>query len=198
MGQTHVLYRFYSATGQLLYVGITMNPPQRFKSHRKTKEWCEMVSGITVENYSSREELTQAERRAIQVEHPLHNVVHAKAAVAQRQPDPETPMQVVASNTGVAQMPVPPASAAISSLFDYGRSEWRHTRYGYLTEEMYQKRRAAERAKHQARADCTLCDSSGYRRNGYLCDHIDHSDDHPLAAAFSRLKLQGAQSGGSR
>lgn len=72
----HVLYRFYSATGQLLYVGITMSPPDRFKSHRKTKEWWESVSGITVESYDSRDDLVRAERRAIQVERPLHNVVH--------------------------------------------------------------------------------------------------------------------------
>ncbi len=72
----HVLYRFYSATGQLLYVGITMNPPRRFKNHRDSKSWWDQVSGITVENYASRSELEQAERRAIQVERPLHNVVH--------------------------------------------------------------------------------------------------------------------------
>jgi predicted GIY-YIG superfamily endonuclease len=72
----HVLYRFYSATGQLLYVGITMNPPQRFKNHRESKVWWDQVSGITVETYGRRSELEQAERRAIQVEKPLHNVAH--------------------------------------------------------------------------------------------------------------------------
>lgn len=76
MTGTHVLYRFYSATGQLLYVGITMSPPDRFKSHRDTKAWWAEVAGITVENYESRGDLEKAERRAIQVERPLHNVVH--------------------------------------------------------------------------------------------------------------------------
>lgn len=76
MADTHVLYRFYSATGQLLYVGITMSPPDRFKSHRDTKEWWAEVAGITVENYDSRGDLEKAERRAIQVERPLYNVVH--------------------------------------------------------------------------------------------------------------------------
>lgn len=43
----HVLYRFYGATGQLLYVGITMNPVQRFRSHRGTKDWwCEHYQGL--------------------------------------------------------------------------------------------------------------------------------------------------------
>lgn len=72
----HVLYRFYSATGQLLYVGITMNPPQRFKSHQDDKGWWEQVSGISVETYENRADLARAERRAIQVERPRYNVVH--------------------------------------------------------------------------------------------------------------------------
>jgi len=76
---THVLYRFYSATGQLLYVGITMNPPERFKGHRDQKDWWDRVSGITVETYSSREELQRAERRAIQVEHPQYNIIHNRS-----------------------------------------------------------------------------------------------------------------------
>lgn len=75
-GNPHVLYRFFSATGQLLYVGITMNPPQRFKAHGKSKEWWDQVRGITVETYPSREHLLRAERRAIQVERPFHNVTH--------------------------------------------------------------------------------------------------------------------------
>jgi predicted GIY-YIG superfamily endonuclease len=77
--QAHVLYRFYSATGQLLYVGITMNPPKRFKNHRDGKEWWSAVSGITVETYNTRDELEKAERRAIQVERPLHNIAHNDA-----------------------------------------------------------------------------------------------------------------------
>ncbi|MBX7450389.1 GIY-YIG nuclease family protein [Mycolicibacterium sp. 3033] len=45
----HVLYRFYSPTGKLLYVGITMNPSQRFNAHRKSKDWWDEVAGITIE-----------------------------------------------------------------------------------------------------------------------------------------------------
>jgi predicted GIY-YIG superfamily endonuclease len=71
----NVLYRFYSSTGQLLYTGITMNPPARFASHRE-KDWWTMVSGITVEHYDDRDQLIKAERRAIQIEHPVYNVVH--------------------------------------------------------------------------------------------------------------------------
>lgn len=72
----NVLYRFYSKTGQLLYVGITMNPPQRFRDHRDSKEWWDQVAGITVESYDTRKDLAEAEKRAIRVERPQHNIVH--------------------------------------------------------------------------------------------------------------------------
>lgn len=76
MSEQNVLYRFFNATGQLLYVGITMNPPQRFKAHQNDKHWWSEVVGITVERYVSREELAAAERRAIRVERPQHNVIY--------------------------------------------------------------------------------------------------------------------------
>lgn len=188
MARTHVLYRFYSATGQLLYIGITMNPPERFKSHRDSKEWWKLVSGITVENYLSREELAQAERRAIQVEHPLHNVVHAKPATIPQRELVEPP----------AQEPAHSPLDLLGSLF--GR-KCRETRYGYVSEEEYERRRAEGRAKEQGRRDCPLCDVSGYRPNGYLCDHIDHNGDSRLAAARRRAqkeRLQVVQGGGTK
>lgn len=73
---SHVLYRFYSKTGQLLYVGITTNPPQRFKAHGREKDWWGQVAGITCESYDNRNDLLSAERRAIQVERPEHNIIH--------------------------------------------------------------------------------------------------------------------------
>ena len=76
MSEQNFLYRFFNATGQLLYVGITMNPPQRFKAHQSEKDWWTEVSGITVESYASRSELAAAERRAIHVERPAYNVIY--------------------------------------------------------------------------------------------------------------------------
>lgn len=72
----HVLYRFYSATDELLYIGITNRPPDRFKCHQDSKEWWATVSRIEIENYSSREELAAAERKAIRSENPKFNVQH--------------------------------------------------------------------------------------------------------------------------
>lgn len=72
---THALYRFYDAAGDLLYVGITLNPDERWKKHRK-KPWWHTVASIRLETYLDRESVLAAEREAIITEHPVHNVVH--------------------------------------------------------------------------------------------------------------------------
>lgn len=167
----HVLYRFYSATGQLLYVGITMNPPQRFKAHRDSKDWWPEVAGISIEHYASRTDLANAERRAIQVERPLHNVVHTKKRPLPKPPAPE-PRQFEIDDD-ISALFRPPEPVSFDSLF--GRERYRDTRFGYVTDEQYQECVAAERVKAEARADCSLCDSSGYRPNMRVCDHVDRS-----------------------
>ena len=146
---THVLYRFYSATGQLLYVGITANPPTRFKAHRSTKEWWTQVVGITLENYSTREDLANAERRAIQVERPLHNIVHAKRETTNVIRDPElepTDDGPALTDEDLAELFADTAS--VSNLLPglFGRS-CRDTRYGYVTAEEYERRAEQDRAR---------------------------------------------------
>lgn len=74
--QAHALYRFYSKTGQLLYVGITNNPGARFQQHQKSKPWWHDVAGISVEKHSTRTDALAAEERAIRVERPLKNITH--------------------------------------------------------------------------------------------------------------------------
>jgi hypothetical protein len=73
---TNVLYRFYGAADQLLYIGITNKPPARFAQHRSDKEWWAMVSQITMETYPNRKALQDAERLAIQTEGPAYNKMH--------------------------------------------------------------------------------------------------------------------------
>ncbi|WP_094359955.1 GIY-YIG nuclease family protein [Mycobacterium marinum] len=72
----HTLYRFYSITGQLLYIGITMNAPARFNQHKAEKSWWHEVAGISMEVHETRSDVEKAERRAIKVERPLHNIAH--------------------------------------------------------------------------------------------------------------------------
>ena len=73
---THVLYRFYDANSVLLYIGITRNPPARFKGHATEKAWWDMVAHIKMQNFDSRDELSEAERHAIITEVPRYNVTH--------------------------------------------------------------------------------------------------------------------------
>lgn len=74
--QHHALYRFYDASGELLYVGITADLGARWKAHSKDKPWWAEVATCRVQHFGSRQEVLQAERDAIVRERPLHNVVH--------------------------------------------------------------------------------------------------------------------------
>jgi hypothetical protein len=73
----HVLYRFFDQNGRLLYIGITCNPGARFNSHRLSKTWWNEIASITLERFSTRNELMAAERSAILSELPLHNIAGA-------------------------------------------------------------------------------------------------------------------------
>lgn len=70
----HILYRFYTAEDDLLYVGITCNPAGRFREHRGSKDWWYLVSRIELEHLDSRIALMAAERRAVAAENPIFNV----------------------------------------------------------------------------------------------------------------------------
>jgi len=67
------LYRFFSDSGQLLYVGISFSAAERFAQHRDGSGFWPEVKTIQLENYASRELALAAESRAIWLEKPLHN-----------------------------------------------------------------------------------------------------------------------------
>lgn len=71
----HALYRFYSDSGELLYVGTSGDFGRRFPAHAQ-KIWFLQVRGITLEWYATEDDALKAERRAIHVEHPRYNVQH--------------------------------------------------------------------------------------------------------------------------
>jgi len=198
MAESHVLYRFYTATGQLLYVGITMNPAQRFKAHKGTKDWWGDVAGITIEHYETREDLAKAEWRAIQVERPMHNVVHTKKKKPKPDPwpDPPEPPDPAFSDEPAAlqttdeeiknlfNMSADPVFN-FASLFSTGRRE---TCYGWVTDEEYKKYAAVDKARWDAIRECPFCDNQGYR-NMYVCNHVDNS---PKDQTHLRLGPGGA------
>lgn len=74
----HVLYRFFNADGDLLYVGMTKNPGQRLAGHSSNQSWWREVANVTMEHCDTRAALKRAERDAIRNESPKYNVVHNK------------------------------------------------------------------------------------------------------------------------
>lgn len=74
-----VLYRMFAADGRLLYVGQSINPGLRFRTHRRKQSWWRDVVTITLTHYEDAEELTRAETEAIRTENPVHNVLRPGA-----------------------------------------------------------------------------------------------------------------------
>jgi hypothetical protein len=68
-----VLYRYWSASGGLLYVGITEHFWSRLRSHRVQAPWWPAVAWVTVTAGTSRAQVVWAESVAIYVERPLWN-----------------------------------------------------------------------------------------------------------------------------
>lgn len=71
-GHTAV-YRFYDASGTLLYVGICDEPMHRWSQHIK-KSWWADVRRFRLVWFPSRDEAMEAERRAIIAGKPIHNI----------------------------------------------------------------------------------------------------------------------------
>lgn len=78
--EAHALYRFHDADGRLLYVGITLNPANRWRDHKRDKDWWHEVDTITIEKFESRGAALLAERQAIISERPAYNIVHGRPA----------------------------------------------------------------------------------------------------------------------
>lgn len=78
--QPTALYRLRNSAGELLYVGISSKPPQRWGQHAADKEWWPEVADLSLEWLDSRADALDAEGRAIRTEKPKYNVLHNKAA----------------------------------------------------------------------------------------------------------------------
>ena len=75
---SQVLYRFWNESDELLYVGITARPWERWKQHRAEKPWWEEVTKVTIENFTTRVEVKAAETVAIKTEGPLYNIAERR------------------------------------------------------------------------------------------------------------------------
>jgi predicted GIY-YIG superfamily endonuclease len=76
MEGANFLYRHFNKEGKLLYVGITNRVGRRIKDHVKTSGWFERVKSITLESFDTREDVVQAEIKAIKTENPEYNKQH--------------------------------------------------------------------------------------------------------------------------
>lgn len=70
------LYRLWSSSGELLYIGITDRGTAREREHARTKSWWPQVHHVTVEPVATRAELRHLEAVAIRKESPLYNIQH--------------------------------------------------------------------------------------------------------------------------
>jgi hypothetical protein len=70
------LYRHYDPTGDLLYVGISLDNLKRQYEHSREAAWRSMIFQIIVEPFATREEALEAEEQAIRTEFPKYNVTH--------------------------------------------------------------------------------------------------------------------------
>src|SRR5262249_7300172 len=72
------VYRMYSTSGRLLYVGVTSNWAHRFSGHAE-KRWFPLVANITLQWFPDRETAERAERTAIENGQPRMNIVRRSA-----------------------------------------------------------------------------------------------------------------------
>lgn len=71
------LYHIYGDADLLLYIGISKDFGQRWKSEAKACSWWAEHRRMTVLWYDSRPEAKEAEEAAIKAEHPKHNDLHS-------------------------------------------------------------------------------------------------------------------------
>lgn len=71
------VYRFFNADNELLYVGFTNNPIERFKQHSRqsssSQRWWPLQRRYTLTLFGSSVEAFEAEQIAIASEKPLYN-----------------------------------------------------------------------------------------------------------------------------
>ena len=70
------LYRHYHPNGDLLYVGVSLEPLRRQDRHLKEADWRSMICRILIEPFETREEALAAEELAIRTEFPKFNSRH--------------------------------------------------------------------------------------------------------------------------
>jgi hypothetical protein len=71
------LYRHYDPSGDLLYVGVSLEPLRRQSKHFDAAAWRHMICKIVIEPFETRDAALAAEQVAIRDEFPIFNRVHS-------------------------------------------------------------------------------------------------------------------------
>ena len=69
----YALYRYFDEVDRLLYAGKTSDIARRASSHIASSEWMQFAARSTIRKFASARELGDAERKAIETEHPIFN-----------------------------------------------------------------------------------------------------------------------------
>lgn len=72
----YFLYRLFDVAGELLYVGISLNPAKRVQQHRKVQPWRNKIAEIKIESFAHLGLASLAEIKAIEEEAPRFNKQH--------------------------------------------------------------------------------------------------------------------------
>lgn len=72
------LYRHFSESGELLYIGATKAIDRRTSQHKYVSQWFNEIKDITVERYDTVSEAFKAEKQAIAKEKPKYNKTDKK------------------------------------------------------------------------------------------------------------------------
>jgi hypothetical protein len=72
------LYRHFDAANKLLYVGVSLSTLNRLGQHKDHSHWFTTIARVEVSRFPTRADALAAERLAIQVEAPAHNIRHAR------------------------------------------------------------------------------------------------------------------------
>lgn len=68
------LYRHFDASGELLYVGISLSAIGRLAQHKRRASWASQIANVTIETFPTRKEALRAEAQAIVTENPKYNL----------------------------------------------------------------------------------------------------------------------------
>lgn len=68
------LYELFDESGERIYVGASINAPNRLASHARQKSWWPDVATAKFTHFDTRLEAVQAEARILRRSKPRHNI----------------------------------------------------------------------------------------------------------------------------